>query len=68
MLTSIQTFFQGYKTYILAALGVVYIVAGYYTGHIDATTALGLLFAPATVTTIRAAISSVQAVLPPPQG
>ena len=31
---------NGYKTYIVAAVAVIYAVSGFFTGHLDANTAI----------------------------
>jgi hypothetical protein len=57
---------SGKKTYILAAAGLIYAVAGYFSGHLDSQTALGLLWSSGIVTTVRNAIANVEAKLNAP--
>ncbi len=47
---------KGYKTYILAGLGVVYVVVAYYTNHINGTTAVAELWASLTAAGLRNAL------------
>lgn len=35
---------SGKKTYILGVCGILYGVTGFVTGHLDSTTAIGLVF------------------------
>lgn len=63
-------FLKGKKTYLLAAALLAYTIGGYFSGHLDAQTALGLLFSSGVISSIRAAIAKVSEQLPPstPQG
>ncbi len=49
---------QGYKTYILAALGVLYALSGFFTGNLDANTALSLGWAALGMAAIRHGVST----------
>jgi hypothetical protein len=48
----------GYKTYILGTLGILYAVGGFFTGHLDSQSALGVLFASLTAMGIRNGITT----------
>lgn len=47
------TWIKGKKTYALALIGLVYAVSGYFTGHIDGSTALELGWGALTASAIR---------------
>lgn len=49
---------NGYKTYVLGVLGIVYAVAGFATGHMDANTALGIVWASLTAMAIRHGVTT----------
>jgi hypothetical protein len=63
IISSPMNFINGKKTYILGALGIIYAVAGYFTGNLDPQTALGLLWGSSSLLTIRHAISKAQSTL-----
>lgn len=50
-------FLSGKKTYLLAALGIIYAVSGFLTGNIEGQAALELIWAALTASTIRAGIA-----------
>lgn len=49
---------SGYKTYILAILGALYAISGFFTGHLDANTAIELLLGSGGLATLRHGIST----------
>lgn len=49
---------NGYKTYALALLGIIYAVSGFFTGHIDANTAFELVLGSGGLATLRHGIST----------
>ncbi len=49
---------NGYKTYALAVLAVVYAVAAYYTGHISQPVMLQEIWAALTASALRHGIST----------
>lgn len=49
---------NGYKTYVLAILGLVYAISGFFTGHIDANTAMELILGSGGLATLRHGIST----------
>lgn len=49
-------FWSGYKTYLVAALTVVYAVSGFLTGNLDTDTAVQLFVTGAGLATLRNAI------------
>lgn len=53
-----MTKLQGYKTYILMALGVLYAISGFFTGHVDANTAFEIIGGSLGLGTLRHAIST----------
>lgn len=50
------TTLNGYKTYAIAILGVIYAVSGFLTGHMDANTALELIGSSGAIASLRHAI------------
>ena len=48
---------KGKKTYLLAFALLAYALGGYFTGHLTATEAIGLIWGSGVVSSIRAAIS-----------
>lgn len=54
---NILEFLQGKKTYILAFLGIVWAVSGYFTGHVDSNTAMEAVWIGLMAMTGRAAVS-----------
>lgn len=51
-------YLKGKKSYILAIGGIVYALLGYFTGHLDANSALNLVFGSMGLSTLRAGISN----------
>ena len=51
---------NGYKTYILAGLALVYAISGFFTGHIDANTAVETVFAALGAASLRHGIANTQ--------
>lgn len=51
-----KAFLSGKKTYLLSFALFAYCVGGYFSGHLDIQTALGLLFSSGTLASLRAAI------------
>ena len=49
---------NGYKTYLVAALGVIYAVSAWATGHIDANGAIQLIEVALAAAGIRSAIAN----------
>lgn len=49
---------NGYKTYILMILGLMYAIGGYATGHLDAQSALGLAWASLSGMAVRHALTT----------
>ena len=47
----------GWKTYIVCAVGIIYAIAGVYTGHLDGTTAVNVILAALGAAGLRNAIS-----------
>src|SRR5262249_33088456 len=66
----IISFLEGYKTYILAVLGIVYSVTGWVTGHIDSGTAVQQIWSCLTIIGLRSGIASAALALKaqPPAG
>jgi hypothetical protein len=65
LFNELKTFLSGKKTYLMAFALFAYCVGGYFTGHLDAQTALGLLFSSGTIASLRAAIDKA---IPPAPG
>jgi len=55
-----MTALNGYKTYIVAALGVVYAISGYFTGHVDANAAMEIIITSLAAAGIRHGMSTPQ--------
>jgi hypothetical protein len=53
-----MNFLKGKKTYILVALGVIYALSGYFTGHFDLKSAIDMVWTALAAGTIRAGISN----------
>lgn len=49
---------NGYKTYAVAALTVVFGVSGFLTGHLDANTAIGFILGGSGLGALRHGIST----------
>ncbi len=49
---------NGYKSYILAALGVIYAISGFFTGHIDANTAFEIVGGSLGLAALRHGVST----------
>lgn len=49
---------NGYKTYALVALAVIYGVSGFFTGHLDGKSALDIIWAALTAGSIRHAVAN----------
>ena len=47
---------QGYRTYAMGTLAIIYGVSGYYLGHLEADVALNTIWAGITTLTMRSAI------------
>jgi hypothetical protein len=56
--TQMINWLKGKKTYFLAAALVAYVAGGYFTGHMDAQTALGLLYGSSVIASLRAGIKN----------
>ncbi len=52
------SFLSGKKTYILAGVAIIYAVTGYFLGHTDANTTMGMVWAALTAAALRGGISS----------
>ena len=74
-MTNIINWLKGKKTYFLAALAVIYAIAGFYTGHLDSTTAISTIWAALGAAGLRnglttelekVALASVNATTPTP--
>ena len=59
-----KAFLYGRKTYFLAFALFAYCLGGYFTGHLDLQTCLGLLFSSGTIASIRAAIAKIPNQIP----
>lgn len=53
--------FSGYKTYVLAALAVAYGIIGFYSGWIDSTQSLQVIWSGLAAAGIRSGIAAVAA-------
>lgn len=51
-----MTKLQGYKTYVMGGLAIIYGVSGYYLGHLETEIALNTIWAGITTLTMRSAI------------
>lgn len=51
---------SGYKTYIIAVLGIIYAISGFLTGHVDANTAIQLILGSGGLAALRHGISTTQ--------
>lgn len=49
----------GYRTYIVAGLGIVYALSAYVTGHVDMTALVQLLVTSFGLAGLRSAVSGV---------
>jgi len=49
---------QGYKTYILALVAVIYAIAGFYSGHIAGQDAVNMMWAALTAGALRHGIAN----------
>jgi len=49
---------EGYKTYYLQALAVIYAVSGYFLGHLDGNAVLDILYTAGTITALRSALTT----------
>jgi uncharacterized membrane protein YphA (DoxX/SURF4 family) len=49
---------SGYKTYLVAALGAIYALSAYFTGHVDTNMFVQLLQTSLGLGALRSAISS----------
>jgi hypothetical protein len=47
---------SGYKTYLVAFVGIVYYVSAWYTGHVDSSTAVNGLLASSALVGLRSAL------------
>jgi len=52
-------FINGKKSYILAGLGVIYALTGFFTGHLDGQGAIDIIWTSLGLATIKHAISKV---------
>jgi hypothetical protein len=48
---------QGKKTYLLGLAALAYAIGGYFSGHLDAQTAMDIIWASLTSMALRAGIS-----------
>lgn len=51
-----MTKLQGYKTYLMGTLAIIYGVSGYFLGHLEVDMALNTIWAGITTLTMRSAI------------
>jgi hypothetical protein len=49
---------SGYKTYIVAGLGLLYFIVAFFTGHIDSNTAASGILNSAALATLRSALTT----------
>jgi hypothetical protein len=49
---------SGYKTYIVAGLGLLYFISAFFTGHIDSNTAATGIMNSAALASIRSALTT----------
>jgi hypothetical protein len=57
-------FLKGKKTYLLALALFAYAIGGYFSGHLDIQTSLGLIYSSGVIGSLRAAISKIPPTLP----
>ncbi len=57
----------GYKTYVVAALGIIYAVAGFLTGHVDGNSAIEVILAALGAAGLRSGINTAIAQARMPQ-
>jgi hypothetical protein len=55
---TIITYLKGKKAYFVSALGVIYALAGFATGHITGIDAVNMIFGAASVSALRAGIAN----------